>query len=146
MASLPSFASFLTPFKISWGACIPGEFWDHFVTFKKKYYWCFLVILLNPLDKHVLSTYCVPGSVLGAGNTAEKKRTPLAWWQLLSSGGDGRQKSKKIISDGDMCYKKRKQGKWRTSGWLEEQGALWVQWSEKISQRSWHLNWNLHPV
>lgn len=30
------------------------------------------------------------------------------------------------------------------SDWLEEQGAVQVRWSEKVSQRRWHLNWNLH--
>lgn len=30
-------------------------------------------MVLNPLNTHILSTYCVPGSVLGTGNATESK-------------------------------------------------------------------------
>lgn len=39
----------------------------------------------HSLNKHLLSTYCVPGCVLGIGETTENERDKvLAFWSLPS--------------------------------------------------------------
>lgn len=41
---------------------------------------------LNLFNKYLLSTYCVPGTVLGTGDTAVNTAKPLNSWNLQSSG------------------------------------------------------------
>ena len=90
---------------------------------EKNSNWCFRVIVLNPLDKHLLSTYCVPGSVLGTGNTTENKGRCLLHDTYVLVG-ETETKEQRIIAVGRTALRKIKQGQRKRSDWLEEQGAI----------------------
>lgn len=91
-------------------------FWNPFITFKKCY-WYFLGIVLNPLSKHVLSTYCMPGSVLGTGNTAEKKAHPRRYDTYFLGKELGNKRAKISFQMEIRAIKKNRESRVRAAGW-----------------------------